>query len=135
MPNRRNAMSFAGFRKWSWSLALAGLALAGAATAGAPAERVTATGDGALSKVVRYADLDLATEEGVTVLYRRLRAAAEDVCRPLKSPALASRRPWRECYDKALGDAVAGIGNERLATRYRGPAAATRPQQVSHAAD
>ncbi len=129
-------MSYASVRKLRWSVALAGVAglatltIAGTAGAGAPPASVTATQEGALSTVVRYADLDLASNQGVAVLYRRLRGAAERVCAPLKSPALASRRPWRECYETALGNAVAGVGNEQLAALYRGRDASRRPQAL-----
>jgi UrcA family protein len=109
--------------------AVAGLAIAAGTAGAAPPVRVTATPDGALSTVVRYADLDLASDAGVATLYRRLRGAATTVCRPLQSPVLASRRAWRECHDAALAGAVAGIGNERLAALH----GRRKPVQVSRA--
>lgn len=111
-------------------LSLATTALvASVAAVAAPPTPVTSTPDGALATVVRYADLDLSSNDGVAVLYRRLRAAAERVCRPMKSPALSSRAPWRECYETALGNAVTGIGSERLAALH----GRRQPAQLSRA--
>lgn len=121
-------MSYAGLRQLGGLVALAGLVVAGTATAAAP---VTVTKGGTLTTTVRYADLDLTTDEGVKALYRRLRAAAERVCRPLDSPVLSSRRPWRECYDTAMTNAVTGIDNERLATLHGGAKGLPRPERVS----
>jgi UrcA family protein len=69
------------------------------------------------TRVVHFADLDLSRIEGVTVLYARLRLAAQVVCRPLDSSILLVDREHRACMDKAIADAVAGV-NRPLLSRY-----------------
>jgi UrcA family protein len=69
---------------------------------------------------VRYGDLDLSRDEGVRVLYGRLRAAAANVCGPRTYRDLATLRLWRECRDQTLERAVGQIGNPRLAALHDG---------------
>jgi UrcA family protein len=59
---------------------------------------------------VSYADLNLGSEAGAHTLYQRLKGAASRVCGTVdhRSPAR------RQCYDKALGDAVHSVGAPRL---------------------
>jgi len=59
---------------------------------------------------VKYADLNLANDAGVTRLYTRLRAAAKQVCEYSSSPAQVDNG----CMSRALDQAVASVGNERL---------------------
>lgn len=63
------------------------------------------------SETVRYAELDLAKDAGVTELYRRLQNAAEKVCGVGASTAfsVAHRREQTACYDAALSSAVAKL--------------------------
>jgi UrcA family protein len=58
---------------------------------------------------VSYGDLNLATEAGAKVLYRRLRRAAALVCTPRGSLAEVVKAGWRACYDKAMNSAVASV--------------------------
>src|ERR1700745_994902 len=58
---------------------------------------------------VSYADLNLNTEAGAEVLYRRLRRAAALVSPPHGSLAGVEKAGWRACYDKALNSAVASV--------------------------
>jgi UrcA family protein len=58
---------------------------------------------------VSYADLNLNTEAGAEVLYRRLRRAAAEVCNPLGSVHAVVQAGWRACYDKAMNSAVASV--------------------------
>jgi len=55
---------------------------------------------------VSYGDLNLATEAGAKVLYRRLRRAADQACTIQGSLVNAG---WRACYVKALNSAVASV--------------------------
>lgn len=70
---------------------------------------------------VSYADLNLQNEEGVQVLYRRLRQASRDVCgdTPLKlvGPVL---RQANECYRETLTEAVEKVDNENLTRIHAG---------------
>ena len=63
--------------------------------------------------VVRYYSGDLATEHGVKTLYRRLTAAAEQVC-PLTSSTRFVPARVRTCRELAVNNAVRQIGNARL---------------------
>jgi len=71
--------------------------------------------------VVRYADVNLSTEYGVQVLYRRLQAAARQVCSTYEghNNLLSNRAKWQACYDQALAGAVAKVGLEQLTTLYK----------------
>jgi UrcA family protein len=70
-------------------------------------------------KVVRFADLSLAREAGVKVLYRRLHAAAQEVCSPLSgSRDLTLQMQWRECRDTAVKDAIAEIDHPLLSEHH-----------------
>jgi UrcA family protein len=65
---------------------------------------------------VRYADLNLATEDGTRILYQRLVAAAERVCPAAGKPAeLRQNRTARSCINAAVQDAVKQVRNPQLA--------------------
>ena len=72
---------------------------------------------------VSYADLNLESEEGVRVLYRRLKRASSNLCSatpPKVAGSVANiyldRNPQetRQCYREALSNAVDKIDNEDL---------------------
>lgn len=72
---------------------------------------------------VSYADLDLASEVGMTVLYRRLQNAAKKVCGPLnyrQAGSLTLLRLNRQCYENALDKAVRKINVAGLEEIHRG---------------
>jgi UrcA family protein len=58
---------------------------------------------------VSYRDLNLDTEAGAGVLYRRIRRAAEEVCTPQGSLNEVVKAGWRACYDRAMNSAVAAV--------------------------
>jgi len=71
-------------------------------------------------QVVSYADLDLASDEAVVVLYQRLKHAAQSVCglnnygigpRIISRSVLQSRQA---CAAQSLERAVAGVNNQHL---------------------
>jgi UrcA family protein len=67
------------------------------------------------SVAVRYDDLNLSTTAGVDRLYRRISAAARDVC-----PDIYSRDPHvvlaaHQCQAAAISKAVSQVNNPRLA--------------------
>ncbi len=64
---------------------------------------------------VSYADLDLTTDQGVQTLYRRLVAAAEQVCPSAPMQHLSLYVQSRACQKKAVAEAVRQIGSPRLA--------------------
>ena len=90
-------------------------------------------GDGEpLTKVVRFADLNLNGEAGVQTLYGRLRMAATQVCAPFTGNTLREKTRWRECFDPALARSIATIDEPRL-TAYHLSRTGTRelPSQVA----
>ncbi len=78
---------------------------------------------------VSYADLNLESEEGVRVLYRRLKRASNNLC-SATPPKIAGSLPniyieiygqeTRQCYREALSNAVAKFDNEDLTRIHAG---------------
>jgi UrcA family protein len=66
------------------------------------------------SQVVRYADLNVATEKGAKILYLRIRYAAETLC---ESTATWGKKQGDVCVNKAVNDAVARV-DAPLLTQY-----------------
>lgn len=92
---------------------LGGLAgLAAAATAGASSAPIDAP-----SMVVRYSSDALATDSGTRALYRRLAAAAEEVCPSPSNTRLVSEVVLK-CRQEALTAAVSKIHSQRLAALH-----------------
>lgn len=71
------------------------------------------------SVIVHFADLDLTHGDGVAVLYRRLKSAAETVCAPQDSRDLGSQMRFRVCWQSALGAAVSKVDRPTLTAYYR----------------
>ncbi len=76
--------------------------------------------------VVSYADLNLESEEGVRVLYRRLKRASNKLC-SVTPPQVAGRVPkiyhvreTPQCYREALSNAVDNFDNEDLSRLHAG---------------
>lgn len=80
------------------------------------------------SVVVKFADLNLSSPEGVTALYRRIHAAARDVCKSYDFRSAASILPGSAdpCVRKAIQDAVNKVGHPALLAMYN----AKHPQRV-----
>lgn len=69
--------------------------------------------------IVRFADLDLSHTQGVTVLYQRLKGAAETVCAAQNGRDLGSQTRYKTCWESALGTAVAKVDQPALTAIYR----------------
>ena len=67
------------------------------------------------SVAVSYADLDLNRGAGVQALYQRLRVAAKRACGSYDTRDRIGRASVQACREAALTDAVARLGNERVA--------------------
>jgi len=87
-------------------------ALAIAAVLGAPA--TAQVGSPAPTKVVRYLDLDLSTEQGVGTLLKRLDVAAAQVCHDQRGQDLQARLAFEACRKMAVNDAVRRTGSARV---------------------
>ena len=74
------------------------------------------------SVVVHFADLDLSRSEGATVLYQRLRAAAQTVCAPLEDRGLARHLSFKACVQTAISTAVAKVDRPALTAYYEAKA-------------
>jgi UrcA family protein len=91
-------------------LAIPSLLIAGSAAA-------VTRADEAPSVTVRYQDLDLSSSEGIANLYRRIRAAAVEVCKPAEvsqSLQLALLSEWNACIGHSVANAVIRVHNEKL---------------------
>ncbi len=62
------------------------------------------------SATVRFADLDTTTAQGAAVLYKRIKSAAESVCKDLEpGRQLALKERYASCIHLALGNAIVKI--------------------------
>ena len=75
--------------------------------------------DGAPSRVVKFADLDLTRSAGVAALYARLQSAARQVCQPVAERDLKAEALARSCEAQAVERAVNEINVPQLASYYR----------------
>ena len=89
-------------------------------------ENIVATGEAVRfvekAITVSYADLDLNSEEGALVLYRRLQRASETVCdtqdaRKTRCPT--DLREARHCYHRSLDSAVESVDSQMLASIHQ----------------
>jgi UrcA family protein len=68
-------------------------------------------------RTVSYADLDLASSQGIAKLYTRIRLAAHSVCKDLQTLELGTRRSaWKICVHGAITAAVADVNSPMLTT-------------------
>jgi UrcA family protein len=85
--------------------------------------------DGEIPAVaVSYADLDLTADAGVRTLYRRLQAAARQVCSAYAGHQIEKTMRRRACYSQALSEAVTKVNVEMLSVLHRN---ASAPPRVS----
>jgi UrcA family protein len=71
------------------------------------------------SVIVHFADLDLLHGDGIAVLYRRLKGAAETVCASQNGRDLGSQTRFKMCWESALGAAVSKVDRPALTAYYR----------------
>jgi UrcA family protein len=74
--------------------------------------------DAAPSVTLQFHSTDLNTPQGISVLYRRIRAAASTVCDRLDGASLEEKARWHKCFDKAVAEAVAHVNNESLSAYH-----------------
>jgi len=68
------------------------------------------------SETVRFADLDINHADGAAVLYRRLKHAAEFVCRDMEpGRELGRAQAYGDCIQEALDHALARIDSGAVA--------------------
>jgi UrcA family protein len=74
--------------------------------------------DAAPQRVVRYADLNTNTPDGVKVLYRRIKSAAAQVCESANSADIHVVTAIKVCEDRAIRAAVAAVKSPLLTREY-----------------
>jgi UrcA family protein len=88
--------------------------LCGATTLFALQTTARAADDDLPSRRVSYADLDISKPAGAKVLYRRIEAAAEQVCGIEGRRDLSAMTRNRACIDEAVATAVARVNSVAL---------------------
>ena len=69
---------------------------------------------------VSYADLDLSKSAGAQTLYKRIKAAARRVCGPVDNYTFVTpSKSFRQCYEKAIADAVGQVDRPSLTALHR----------------
>lgn len=69
------------------------------------------------SITVKFADLDVSTQQGANELYGRIAKAAKSVCTLVGSSSIFGSRDER-CVHKAIADAVTKVNQKELYTVY-----------------
>jgi UrcA family protein len=68
--------------------------------------------------IVAFGDLNLDSQQGLKVLYARLRSGAEEVCSSFEGRDLFFKKVWQTCFDKAVASAVAQVNRAGLTTLH-----------------
>jgi UrcA family protein len=63
---------------------------------------------------VHYQDINMNTDAGVKVLYKRIQGAAKQVCGDVDGRELLIARAHQACVNKAVADAVTAVNNQML---------------------
>ena len=67
---------------------------------------------------IEYARAQLATDDGLEMLYGKIKRAAAKLCGPMglrEAGGLTNASRNRECYEDAVGAALSQVGSERMA--------------------
>jgi UrcA family protein len=98
-------------------IAMAGVAAicVASATMGAHAGEASVN---APTRTVHYADLNLNTPAGISVLYKRIRSAAEQVCGDVASRRLEEAAAAKACVAHAVSASVHSVNNVELTNEY-----------------
>ncbi len=94
------------------------LRMAFAAVAVCAALGTAAHADDVLRVAVNYADLNVQTDAGATILYQRIRHAAGQVCGVADGRNLAEVARIEACTQRAVAKAVAEAKVAKLTARY-----------------
>jgi UrcA family protein len=70
------------------------------------------------ARTVHYSDLNLNTQAGAEVLYKRIRNAAEQVCGDVGSRQLEEAAAARACVEQAVVGSVRAVNNLQLTNTY-----------------
>jgi UrcA family protein len=78
------------------------------------------------ARTVHYSDLNLNTQAGTEVLYKRIRRAAEQVCGDVDSRQLKEAAAARACIEQAVIGSIRAVNNPRLTNTYNAHLGAAR---------
>ena len=70
------------------------------------------------TRTVHYADLNLNTQAGAAILYKRIRNAAVEVCGDVNSRRLNEAAVAQACVDHAVYGSVQSVNNAKLTSEY-----------------
>jgi UrcA family protein len=90
--------------------------------------------NGVPTHTVRYSDLDINTRAGATVLYARIRIAAQLVCGDADSRQLAVSAAVKACVNRAIYTSVRSVNSPKLTSVYNSQVGATQ-QLINLASD
>jgi UrcA family protein len=90
--------------------------------------------NGVPTRTVHYSGLDINTRAGATVLYARIRNAAQQVCGDADSRQLAVSAAVKACVNRAIYTSVRSVNSPKLTSVYNGQVGATQ-QLINLAAD
>jgi UrcA family protein len=83
---------------------------------------------------VRFADLDISTSQGSVRLYRRIHAAAEDVCSRMYYSVDSYGRHKNACLKKVVADAVTKVNEPALSAVFASSYGVAAPVVLAAAA-
>ena len=88
-----------------------------------------------VSAIVKYGDLNISNPEGAAALYRRIVAAAHDVCGPydVDTRGFVAGARMDACAKKAIADAVTKVGQPELFAVYNAKNRRPLPMAVATA--
>jgi UrcA family protein len=84
-----------------------------------------------LKVTVKFGDLDISHPQGAAVLYRRIRAAAQNVCSPLDGGGVSAKMHLDACVKKAVAEAVTTVDEPALFAVYSAKIGKTLPARVA----
>jgi UrcA family protein len=82
-------------------------------------------------RAVRYSDLNLNTQDGVAVLYKRIHQAAVAVCGDVDSRRLNEAAVAKACVDRAMFASVASVNSAKLTSEYRAHLGVTTQRAIN----
>jgi UrcA family protein len=103
--------------------ALSATMLAGVTQAAAP-------GGNFPKQVVTYRDLNLNSNAGIQVLYKRIQGAANQVCGKIDLRDLQGMSVKKACVERAISDAVAAVNSPMLTRVHLAKSGGHMPQSL-----
>jgi UrcA family protein len=83
------------------------------------------------ARTVHYSDLNLSTQAGAAVLYKRIRNAAIEVCGDVDSRRLDEAAAAQACVDRAIATSVRSVNSPKLTGEYNAHTGVAQPINVA----